>query len=543
MIELHGIGVSSGIAIGRLAVFCDKKSASAYAAGTPEKEWEAFLSAQEKACADLSRLAENARAEAGEDAALLFETHCEMAQDPDFCDHVSSAIAGGADAPSAVFEAGARFAAMFEAMDDDYMKNRATDISDVAKRICRILRGETEEFTLSAPAIVVAEDVSPSQTMALSSLPLLGLVTRSGSAVSHTAILSRLLSIPAVVGLRGEAPGELNGITAILDGEEGSLIIDPDGETVNLYERKKTAADAAEAELSALVGEETATVSGQRLRLYCNIAAPEDVKSVTENGGEGIGLFRSEFLFLGRDSAPGEDEQLEVYKTVLSAMGEKSVTVRTVDIGADKKAEYLGLAEEENPALGLRGLRLSLAMPDLFKTQLRALYRASVYGRLSIMFPMVSSLWELRKAKEYCDEVKKELKAEGISYSGNVRIGVMIETPAAALISAELAENADFFSLGTNDLTQYTLACDRQNALVAPHTDPHHPAILALIKTAAENAHKAGIPVGICGELAADESMTEYFLSIGIDELSVSPAVVLPLRRSIRGKQLNNINI
>jgi len=536
MIELHGTGVSSGIAIGQMVAFSEGKETVSRNIGTPEQEWNDFLSAQEITCAELSHLAEKARKDAGDEAALLFETHCEMAQDPDFCDCIKELTDSGKDAVSAVMEAGEQFAAMFESMDDAYTKERAADIRDVASRICRILRGESEDFALSAPSVVIAEDLSPSQTMQLDKSLLLGFATRKGSPVSHTAILSRILGIPAIVGLGDKLLSDFAGKCGILDGIEGKLIIEPDTETLTYYNETKAAFDAEKAGLSALIGKETVTKSGKRTKLYCNIGSPSDVDKVLSNDGEGIGLFRSEFLFLGRDSAPTEDEQFEAYKSVLEKMDGKPVIVRTMDIGADKKADYLGLSDEENPALGLRGLRLSLEHPDWFKRQLRALYRASVYGNLSVMFPMVANVWEVEKAKDLCREVQIELKMSGIPYCNTVKLGIMIETPAAALISGELAKIVDFFSVGTNDLTQYTLACDRQNGSIAPHLDPHHPAILSQLKMIAENAHQAGIPVGICGELGADESLTEFFLAIGIDELSVSPSCVLPLRKNIRNQ-------
>jgi len=533
----HGRAASPGLAQGPLVFVQSRRNAAqGFADSEPQQEWQRFLTAQDEAIRQLEGLKSRAKAQGQEEAALLMDAHTEMARDPDFIDAVQAGIDDGYAAPSAVLAAGQQFAAVFADMEDAYMQARSADILDVSDRIAGILTGAQAELpVLERPCILAAEDLSPSQTLQLDKNMILGIVTRRGSVQSHSAILARMLGIPALVGVEQLSPEDDN-IPAIMDGQKGELLLNPDEETLRRYQQQIQLRVNRQRELYALVHLPTVTASGKVIRLYCNIAEPVDADAVVQNGGEGIGLFRSEFLFLGRHDLPGEEEQLAAYRSVLEKMGQKPVIIRTLDIGADKQVDYLPMGREENPALGLRGLRLCLENPSLFTTQLRALYRASAFGNLAIMFPMVAGLWELQEAKGLCLKVQAQLHTEGIAFSPKVPLGIMIETPAAALISRELAKEADFFSIGTNDLTQYTLACDRQNNALGRYIDPHHPALLELIRMTAESAHEASIPVGICGELAADAEMLDFFLETDIDELSVAPPSVLPLRQAIRSK-------
>ncbi len=537
MITVQGKGVSAGVGIGPLYFYQRAKTTITRATDAdPEAEWARFKGAQTAAIEQLGALAETARADAGDEAALLFETHQMMAEDLDYEEAVEALVRGQhLNAEAAVADTAARFAAMFAAMDDAYMQARAADVRDVSRRILRALTGTAEGgIDAPGPALVAADDLAPSETVQLDKAKILGFVTAGGSASSHTAILARTMGIPAVVGVGGALKPEFEGRTAIIDGTTGAVIIDPDDETRARMEKKREEQLRLQRLLESLKGQENVTKDGRTVRIYCNIAAPEDVPAVLAADGGGIGLFRSEFLYLGAAEAPGEEEQFLAYKRVLEAMDGREVIIRTCDIGADKNVGYFDLPKEENPALGLRGLRLCLAKPALFRTQLRALYRASAYGRLAIMLPMVTGVWEVREAKKLCEAAVAELKAEGIPIAEKVPLGIMIETPAAALMSDRLAAEVDFFSCGTNDLTQYTLACDRQNNDLGRFYDPHHPAVLRLLKLVADNAHRAGIWVGVCGELAADLEMTETFLALGIDELSVPPRSVLPLRNAVR---------
>ena len=428
-----------------------------------------------------------------------------------------------------------QFAAMFAAMDDAYMQARAADVRDVSQRILGILCGVVQGGIASeVPVLLAADDLAPSETIQLDKSKILGFVTAGGSGSSHTAILARTMGIPAIVGVGDALKPEYEGRQAIADGGTGALVIDPDDDTRTRLLKKREEQLRLQRLLETLKGQPNITKDGKTIRVYCNIGSPEDVHAVQVNDGGGIGLFRSEFLYLNSSDYPTEDQQFEAYKAVLSDMDGKEVIIRTCDIGADKQIGYFDLPKEENPAMGMRALRISLTRTDFFKTQLRALFRASAYGKLGIMFPMVTSVWEVREAKRLCEEARRELKKEGIPYSEDVQIGIMIETPAAAICSDRLAKEVDFFSIGTNDLTQYTLACDRQNNDHGRFYDPHHLSVLRLIQLVTENAHKNGIWVGICGELGADLTLTETFLAIGIDELSVSPRAVLPLRNAVR---------
>ena len=467
---------------------------------------------------------------------MLFETHQMMAEDLDYEEAIEAQIKEETNnAEAAVTDVAAQFADMFAAMDDSYMQARAADVKDVSSRILDILCGVVAGGIASeVPVLLAADDLAPSETVQLDKSKILGFITAGGSGSSHTAILARTMGIPAIVGVGDALKPEYEGRPVIIDGGTGNVVIDPDEMTRDRLLKKREEELRLQRLLESLKGQPNITKDGKSIRIYCNIGSPDDVHAVQVNDGGGIGLFRSEFLYLNCTDYPTEDQQFEAYKQVLSAMEDKEVIIRTCDIGADKQIDYFDLPKEDNPAMGMRALRISLTRPDFFKTQLRALYRASAYGKLGIMFPMVTSVWEVREAKKMCETVKNELKSEGIPYSENVQLGIMIETPAAAIMSDRLAKEVDFFSCGTNDLTQYTLACDRQNNDLGRFYDPHHPAVLRLLKMVADNAHKNGIWVGICGELGADLTLTETFLAIGIDELSVSPRAVLPLRNAVR---------
>ena len=541
MISIQGKGVSTGVALGPLYFYQRADTTlKRYEVSDREAEWERFKAAQAKAIEQLGVLAEKARAEAGDEAAMLFETHQMMCEDLDYEEAIEGFIKeSGMNAEAAVTDAGAFQADAFAAMDDDYFKARAADVKDISGRIVGILLGVVQGgIDSEVPVILAADDLAPSETVQLDKSKILGFVTSGGSGSSHTAILARTMGIPAIIGVGDQLKPEFAGREVIVDGGTGSVVLDADEDTRARLLKKRAEILKRQVLLAQLKGQPNVTKDGQEIRVYCNIGNPEDVHAVLENDGGGIGLFRSEFLYLNCDDYPTEDYQFEAYKRVLSDMGGKEVVIRTLDIGADKMIEYFKLPKEENPALGNRALRICLNRPEIFRTQLRALYRASAYGRLSIMFPMVTSVWEVREAKKMCEQVKKELTAEGIPFSDEVDVGIMIETPAAAVISDRLAKEVDFFSIGTNDLTQYTLACDRQNNDLGRFFNAHHPAVLRLIKMACDNAHKEGIWCGICGELGADLELTELFLSIGLDELSVSPRSVLPLRQKVRDTQV-----
>ena len=537
MITIQGKGVSTGVGIGPLYFFQRQTSKiPRYTVADTDAEWHRFKGAQTGAIEQLGDLAEKARAEAGDEAAMLFETHQMMVEDLDYEEAIEQRITEEKlNAEAAIADTAEQFAAMFEAMDDTYMQARAADVKDVSRRLLDILAGNVAGGIASdEPVVLAADDLAPSETVQLDKSKILGFITAGGSGSSHTAILARTMGIPAIVGVGGALKPEYAGRQVILDGATGNVVIDPDDMTLDKLMKKREELLRLQRLLETLKGQPNVTKDGKSIRIYCNIGSPEDVHAVQVNDGGGIGLFRSEFLYLNCDDFPGEDQQFEAYKQVLADMEDKEVIIRTLDIGADKKIGYFGLPQEENPALGMRALRICLTRPEIFRTQLRALYRASAFGKLGIMFPMVTSVWEVREAKRICEEVRRELKAEGVPYSEDVKLGIMIETPAAVMLSDRLAKEVDFFSVGTNDLTQYTLACDRQNNDLGRFFDPHHPAVLRMLKMVADNAHKNGIWVGICGELGADLTLTETFLAIGIDELSVSPRAVLPLRNAVR---------
>lgn len=537
MITIQGKGVSTGVGIGSLYFYRRTTTEiKCYEIDDIDAEWKRFKAAQKKAIEQLGNLAIKTRVEVGEAEALLFETHQMMAEDMDYEEAIETMIkVERLNAETAVSRTAEIFAEMFASMDDSYMKERAADVKDVSRRILENLLGVVQGgIDSDIPVIVAADDLAPSETIQLDKTKILGFVTAQGSGSSHTAILARTMGIPAIVGLGDLLKEEFEGRQVIIDGATGAVVIDPDEETGTRLLRKRDELLRQKQLLEQLKDEANITKDGKSIRVYCNIGSPEDVHAVHENDGGGIGLFRSEFLYLNSSTYPTEEEQFEAYKKVLTEMEGKEVIIRTCDIGADKQIDYFELPEEENPAMGLRALRISLARPDFFRTQLRALFRASAYGKLGIMFPMVTSVWEVREAKRICDIVKRELDEEGVPYSSEVEIGIMIETPAAALLSDRLAKEVDFFSCGTNDLTQYTLACDRQNNDLGRFYDPHHPAVIRLLKMVADNAHANGIWVGICGELGADLDLIETFLAIGIDELSVSPRAVLQVRNAVR---------
>jgi len=537
MILMQGKGVSRGVVKGPIYFYQrGTVTVSATAAADIEEEKRRLEEAKEKSMDQLNALADKAREEAGDEAAMLFETHAMFVEDEDFVDCMNAALAKeSCTAERAVEIAGEQFAAMLAAMDDAYMQARAADIKDVARRILNNLMGVAEGgIDSNEPVILAADDLAPSETLQLDKSKILGFITQGGSGNSHTAILARTMGIPAICGLGDALKQELNGRTAYIDGETGKIAIDPDEITLTAFQAKYEKQQEMKELMETMKGKEDVTLDGREMMVYCNIGSPEDVAAVHANDGQGIGLFRSEFLYLAASDYPTEDEQFRAYKEVASAMDGKRVVIRTLDIGADKQVGYFNLQKEENPALGVRAIRICLNRPEVFRTQLRALYRASAYGKIAIMFPMITSVWEVKECKRACQKVMAELDKEGVPYNKDTEVGIMIETPASVLVAEELAKEVDFFSVGTNDLTQYTLACDRQANDLGKFFDPHHPAVLRALKIATDAAHKAGIWIGICGELGADLSLLETFLAIGIDELSVSPSSVLPLRAEIR---------
>lgn len=537
MEQIFGKGVSKGVAAGPISFY---RRASGviprHEVSDTAAELERFRAARETAKEQLAKLYDKALAEAGEDAAMLFEAHQMMLDDLDFVESIEGMIENNrVNAEAAVSDTGAQFAEMFAAMDDSYMQARAADIRDISARVIGILTGEGESGIVSdVPCIVAADDLAPSETVQLDKALILGFIMAGGSANSHTAILARTMGIPAIISAGDALQPEMEGKYAIIDGQTGEAVIEPDDAERERLLKKQAKEKALKELLDQLKGKPNVTKDGRNVMVYCNIGSPADIDAVLQNDGGGIGLFRSEFLYLQGSDYPTEDEQFEAYKTVAERMGGRRVIIRTLDIGADKQADYFHLDKEENPAMGLRAIRICLTRPEVFRTQLRALYRASAYGKIAIMFPMITSVWEVQEIKRICRNIRAELAEEGVPMADKVELGIMIETPAAVMMSAELAREVDFFSVGTNDLTQYTLAVDRQGVGLDRFFDAHHPAVLRMLRMAAENAHKAGIWIGICGELGADAELIETFLSMGIDELSVSPSAVLPLRSAIR---------
>ncbi len=534
MEQFTGKSIFKGTAIGRVLFYSkNQQQVKRIKVEDAEAEIARYEDAKAKAIEQLGALHDKALAEVGEANAMIFEVHAMMLEDDDYNESVYNIIRNdNVNAEFAVATTGDNFSVMFAEMDDEYFKARAADVKDISERVISVLTGRTTDGDLGEePVIVVAEDLAPSETVQMDKSKLLAFVTRLGSSNSHTAILARTMNIPALIGV--DIKEEWNGKMAIVDGKTGTFYVDPDVATLEKYLAEKKKEEEARELLSQLKGQPDETVDGRHIHLYANIGSVADVTNVLANDAAGIGLFRSEFLYLEKDDYPTEEEQFQVYKTVAQNMAGKKVVIRTLDIGADKQVDYFNMEHEENPAMGYRAIRICLDRVEIFKTQLRALYRASAFGTISIMFPMIISVKEVQEIKKICAEVRAELDANGIEY-GDVELGIMIETPAAVIISDLLAKEVDFFSIGTNDLTQYTLAIDRQNSKLDNIYDSHHPAILRMIQMVIDNGHKENCWVGICGELGADTSLTEQFVKMGIDELSVSPTFVLPVRKVIR---------
>ena len=536
MTLLHGEGVSRGVASGQLRFL--RRNAQAQPrreVADSEAEVVRFDQAREAAMAQLGGLYEETCAKLGEEKALLFQIHQMMLEDLDYCDSITGMIRDEhVNAEYAVEQTGGQFSQMFAQMDDDYMKERSADVLDVSRRVIRLLTGQEDEaLGGDTPCIIAADDLAPSETARLDRSKVLGFITARGSSNSHTAIFARTMGIPAVVGLGDSLLEEFDGKEVFVDGASGEVFVDPDAQTSAQLADRRDQEAAHRRYLDTFRGREAVTPDGHRVLVCANIGAPKDLEAVQGADADGIGLFRSEFLYLGRDDYPPEEDQYQAYRQVLEAMGGRMVVIRTLDIGADKQADYFQLPKEENPAMGLRAIRICLTRPEVFRTQLRALYRASAHGKLGIMFPMITSVSEVKRIKEICAQVREELKAEGVPFDEKAELGIMIETPAAAVISDLLAREVDFFSIGTNDLTQYTLAVDRQNAQVGSFCDRHHEALLRLIRTTVENAHRAGIWAGICGELAADTALTDFFTEVGVDELSMTPGAILEVKARI----------
>ena len=537
MIVLQGKGVSKGVASGPIYFFQRPNTDIAKTTVADiESEKARIAAAQEKSMAQLEALAEKAREETGDETAILFETHAMFVEDEDYVEAIMTTLEDEqCNAEYAVQAAGEQFAAMLAAMDDAYMQARAADVKDVTRRILNNLMGIADGgIDSDVPVILAADDLAPSETLQLDKSKILGFVTQGGSGNSHTAILARTMGIPAICGLGDTLKQDYAGRDAYIDGETGQVALEPDEITLAAFRAKEKKQAELKELLLSMKGKEDVTLDGREMMVYCNIGSPEDVAAVLANDGQGIGLFRSEFLYLAASDYPTEEEQFQAYKAVAAAMNGKRVVIRTLDIGADKQVDYFQMQKEENPAMGVRAIRICLNRPEVFRTQLRALYRASAFGKVAIMFPMITSVWEVKECKRACQKVMAELDKEGIPYNKDTELGIMIETPSSVFVADALAKEVDFFSVGTNDLTQYTLACDRQANDLGKFFDPHHPAVLRALKMATDAAHAAGIWIGICGELGADLELLETFLAIGIDELSVTPTAVLPLRAEIR---------
>ena len=531
-----GKSVFGGIAIGKISVY-KKNEQQVKRVRTEDTKGELarYEAAKAAAVEQLQELYQKALKEVGEANAAIFEIHQMMLDDGDYNESVENIIeTQKVNAEYAVAVTGDNFAQMFRAMDDDYMRERAADVKDISERVLSILNGgQKGKVVTDEPVIIVADDLAPSETVQLEKDMVLSFVTVHGSVNSHTAILARTMAIPALIGTE-ELPLDdtVDGKLAVVDGMNGKIYVEPDAQTLEEMKKRRQAELEKKELLQLLKGRDNVTLDGKKIMLYANIGNIKDLATVIQNDAGGIGLFRSEFIYLEKDRYPTEEEQFSIHKTAVETMAGKRVIIRTLDIGADKQCEYFKMDKEENPALGYRAIRICLTRPEIFKTQLRALFRASAYGNLAIMYPMITSLWEVKRIKEIVEEVKAELTAEQLEF-GNPQQGIMIETPAAVMMSEELAKEVDFFSIGTNDLTQYTLAIDRQNPKLDKFYDAHHPAVLSMIRMTVENAHKAGIWAGICGELGADTSLTKEFLEMGVDELSVSPGSILPIRKII----------
>ena len=534
MEQYQGKSVFGGVAIGRIHVFSKgQQQVKRIKVQDTEAEKKRYREAVQTAITELQGLYDKALKEVGEANAAIFEMHQMMLED--FTESVENIIdSQSVNAEYAVASTGDNFAQMFASMDDEYMRGRAADVKDISERLVSVLNGASrQQMDADEPVIVMAVDLAPSETVQMDKDKVLSFVTTQGSVNSHTAILARTMSIPALIGVDMPLDAELEGKFAIVDGDNGTVYIDPSEDVLAQMQEKKEQAEEKKQLLQQLKGKETITKDGKKIKLYANIGNSKDLAMVLQNDAEGIGLFRSEFLYLEKEDYPTENEQFMVYKMVAETMAGKQVIIRTLDIGADKQCDYFNMDPEDNPALGYRAIRICLTRPEVFKTQLRALYRASAFGNISIMYPMITSVWEVKQIKKIVEEVKEELRSQNIEF-GEVAQGIMIETPAAVMISRELAKEVDFFSIGTNDLTQYTLAIDRQNPKLDDFYDAHHPAVLEMIRMVAQNAHAEGIWAGICGELGADLELTEQFLQMGIDELSVSPGRILPIRKIVR---------
>ena len=543
MYEYKGKSVFGGIAIGRIKVYSkEQQQVKRMHIDDCESEKQRYINAVDKAVEQLGMLYDKALKEVGEANAAIFEMHQIMLEDDDYKESVLNIIGNqNVNAEYAVAQTSDNFSSMFAAMDDEYMRGRALDVRDISERLITILSGgKSSTIESDEPSIIIAEDLAPSETVQMDKEKILSFVSVKGSVNSHTAILARTMGIPALIGTKGVLDEDIDGLTGIVDGFNGVVYINPDSETLDRYKKEQAKYIEQKELLNRLKGKEDVTLDGTKIKLYANIGNVKDIALVLANDAAGIGLFRSEFIYLERTDFPTEEEQFNIYKTVAENMAGKPAIIRTLDIGADKQCDYFNLDKEDNPALGVRAIRICLIRTDIFKTQLRALYRASAYGNIHIMYPMIANMWEIARIKEIENEVKAELAAQEIKI-GSPKTGIMIETPAAAMISDELAKKVDFFSIGTNDLTQYTLAVDRQNPKLDTFFDAHHPAVLKMIKMVVDNAHKAGIWAGICGELGADTSLTQKFLEMGVDELSVSPGRILPIRKIIRDTDVSEL--
>ena len=531
----QGKSVFGGIAIGRISVHKkDEQQVKRVRIEDSEQEILRYRQAKQTAMEQLQGLYQKALKEVGEANAAIFEIHQMMLEDDDYNESVENIIRmQQVNAEYAVASTGDNFAQMFSAMDDDYMRARSADVKDISERVLSVLGGRATGIAASGePVIIVADDLAPSETVQLNKDLVLSFVTVHGSVNSHTAILARTMSIPALIGTAIPLTDDIDGKVGIVDGKNGCIYVDPDEDTLGRMQQLKLEEQEKKEVLQTLKGRENITIDGKKIMLYANIGNSKDLAAVLQNDAGGIGLFRSEFIYLERDTFPTEEEQFQIYRTVAETMAGKPVIIRTLDIGADKKCDYFEMEPEENPAMGCRAIRICLTRPEIFKTQLRALFRASAFGNISIMYPMIISVDELRKIKTIVAEIRQELTEQGVTF-GEPKQGIMIETPAAVMMSEELAKEVDFFSIGTNDLTQYTLAIDRQNPKLDAFYDPHHPAVLRMIQMVVKNAHKAGIWAGICGELGADTTLTRRFLAMGVDELSMSPGSILPVRKII----------
>ena len=531
----QGKSVFGGIAIGRISVHKkDEQQVKRVRIEDPEQEILRYRQAKQTAMEQLQGLYQKALKEVGEANAAIFEIHQMMLEDDDYNESVENIIRmQQVNAEYAVASTGDNFAQMFSAMDDDYMRARSADVKDISERVLSVLGDRSTGIAASEePVIIVADDLAPSETVQLNKDLVLSFVTVHGSVNSHTAILARTMSIPALIGTAIPLTDDIDGKIGIVDGKNGCIYVDPDEDTLGRMQQLKLEEQEKKELLQTLKGRENITIDGKKIMLYANIGNSKDLAAVLQNDAGGIGLFRSEFIYLERETFPTEEEQFQIYRTVAETMAGKPVIIRTLDIGADKKCDYFEMEPEENPAMGCRAIRICLTRPEIFKTQLRALFRTSAFGNISIMYPMIISVEEVHRIKEIVTEVKRELTEQGVAF-GEPKQGIMIETPAAVMMSEELAKEVDFFSIGTNDLTQYTLAIDRQNPKLDAFYDPHHPAVLRMIQMVVENAHKAGIWAGICGELGADTTLTRRFLAMGVDELSMSPGSILPVRKII----------